>query len=703
MEQKDADPPAGAFSADLSDIAALLGADPASAAGRAEEAFKLAPGQRDALMLFVSARRLAGDLSSARDVLQALAVAEPKLAAVQYELGLLLIDMNDSEGAIAALSRAVEAEPAHPDAWRALGDRFSKAGRIDAAAFAYAKHFEIRGAEFRRMESLTASDDRFAAADPMLRTLLETHPTDVVAMWMLAGVHIRRDCYEDAERLLKRALQLAPSFSAARNMLAKILFRYAKHDEVLQELDVLLGEAPDNPDYLRLKATTLLMQAEYDQSISGYETLIARNPQLAILWAEYGHALKTVGRQKDAVTALRRAIALQPSLGDAWWTLASLRTFRFTSDDIETMRKELGRKELGGDERIRMHHALGKALEDEKNYIDSFGQYALGNALRRKAHPYNARAEAEALKRAKAAFTRVLFNARSGAGSQARDPIFIVGMTRAGSTLVEQILASHSMVEGTKELEIVTTLIGRLNDPQRRPALPYPEILGSVDPKEYRQLGEAYLERARPHRKLDRPFFIDKTPGNFQHLGFIHLILPNAKIIDVRRHPLGCGFANFRQYYRYSQAFASDLTDIGHFYRGYVELTAHFDSMLPGIVHRVFYEDLVADPEAEIRRLIDYLGLPFEETCLRFFETKRAVLTPSSEQVRQPMFTEGIEQWRHYEPWLGPLKSALGDVLESYPAIPDFSAKASAPAQSWAMAGQYRWLSAGPQAPADKR
>jgi hypothetical protein len=337
-------------------------------------------------------------------------------------------------------------------------------------------------------------------------------------------------------------------------------------------------------------------------------------------------------------------------------------------------------------------------LEDDGQYADSFRQYAQGKALRRKAVPYDVRAAEENLRRLKLACTPELFRSHSGAGCGSRDPIFIVGVTRAGSTLVEQILASHPMVEGTKELRLVASLIATLDRRETQPPLAYPEILQKLPHGEFQHLGEKYLEAAQAYRRLERPFFTDKTPENFQHLGLIHLMLPNAKIIDARRHPLGCGFANFRQYYHYGQTFASDLSDIGHYYRAYVELMAHFDSMLPGAVHRVLYEDLVTNPVAEIRRLLDYCGLPFEERCLRFYETERAVLTPSSEQVRRPLFTDAIEQWQHYESWLGALKASLGDVLDRYPAVPDFAERAFASGMQWGSPGAYRWIST-PQRP----
>jgi hypothetical protein len=333
-----------------------------------------------------------------------------------------------------------------------------------------------------------------------------------------------------------------------------------------------------------------------------------------------------------------------------------------------------------------MHFALGKAYEDAQEYAQSFEQYGKGNSAWRKQVRHSADDVAAFVRRCKALFTAEFFRERADAGSAAPDPIFIVGLPRSGSTLIEQILASHSMVEGTRELTALNAVAIRLSDHERMRDRRYPEVLGDLNPDQLRAAGEEYLARTRVHRKRDRPHFADKLPSNFHHLGLLHLILPRAKVIDARRHPLGCGFANFKQYFPYAQTFAFDLVEIGRYYRDYVEFMAHFDQVLPGRVHRVLYEQLVSDPELEIRRLLEYCGLPFEERCLRFHETERSVFTPSAGQVRQPIYREATELWRHYEPWLGPLKSALGNVLDAYPAVPTF---VEPPKAQWGVSGRF--------------
>jgi hypothetical protein len=371
--------------------------------------------------------------------------------------------------------------------------------------------------------------------------------------------------------------------------------------------------------------------------------------------------LKTIGRQAEGVAAYRRAIALKQTLGEAWWSLANLKTVRFDEADLRAMEVALQAKDLSDEDRFHLDFALGKALHDMGRPDEAFAHYAVANALRLKSQPYQPEQIARSVDRCIAAFAAEVFANEAG-GSGAPDPIFVVGMPRAGSTLVEQILASHSLVEGTSELPDIPVL-------SRKPG-PYPKGILGASPDERRALGEEYLKRAGVQRRTDRPYFIDKLPNNWMFVPFIQLILPNAKIIDARRHPLGCCFSNFRQQFARGQDFTYDLADVGRYYADYVRLMAHVDAVLPGRVHRVIYERIVDDTESEVRRLLDYCGLEFEPKVLEFYNTERAVRTASSEQVRQPIYREATEEWRAYEPHLGPLKEALGPVLDAYPDAP---------------------------------
>jgi tetratricopeptide (TPR) repeat protein len=381
----------------------------------------------------------------------------------------------------------------------------------------------------------------------------------------------------------------------------------------------------------------------------------------------YGHALKTVGRQQDGIAAYRRGLDLAPTLGELWWSLANLKTVKFGDEDVAAMAEALTREGLGPEDRLHLNFALGRAYEERKSYEQSFGHYAEGNRIRAAMIRYDVAEVESFVARSKALFTPAFVAARTGGGCEAPDPIFILGMPRAGSTLIEQILASHPQVEGTMELPDIPALARRLGGAKTgSDEAVYPECLADLDPAALRALGEEYLERTRIQRKTDRPYFIDKMPNNWAHAGLIRLILPKAKIVDARRHPLDCCFSNFKQHYARGQGFSYALDHMGRYYAAYVDLMARMDDVLPDPPHLVVHERLIDDPEGEIRRLLDHLGLPFDPACLRFHENERAVRTASSEQVRRPINRAGIDQWRPYEPWLDPLKQALGSVLDHW-------------------------------------
>jgi Tfp pilus assembly protein PilF len=491
---------------------------------------------------------------------------------------------------------------------------------------------------------------------------------------MFAEVAARLARYRDAEKLLRRALELAPGFAAARRDLAIVLHRQYKEVAALEEAERLLAKEPRDPVGRNLKAAILGGLGRYDESIELYAGILAEYPEQQAVWLNYGHALKTAGRQEEGIAAYRRSIALAPRNGAAFWDLANLKTFRFTPADVEAMRAALASENLPADDRAQLHFALGKALEDAACYEESFQSYAEANRLRHLSSAYDGKRTTARVERSRQILAADFFSARRGYGVDAPDPIFIVGMPRAGSTLLEQILASHSAVEGTMELPNITSMVAELADERgaRHGPSPYPALLADLDAAECRALGERYLTETRVQRRTQRPFFIDKMPNNFPHLGLIQLILPNAKIIDARRHPLACCFSVFKQNFARGQEFGYDLGDLGGYYRDYVALMSHFDNVLPGRIHRVFYERLIEDTEGEVRRLLDYCGLPFEAACLRFYENERAVRTASSEQVRQPIFRDALEHWRHFERWLEPLKTGLGPVLSSYPEVPQF-------------------------------
>jgi tetratricopeptide (TPR) repeat protein len=513
----------------------------------------------------------------------------------------------------------------------------------------------------RLIEAAVAlNENRLDVAERLLKPHLKDDPFDVRAIRMLAELAARIGRMRDAEALLRRAVELAPGWTTARANLALILGRMGRPAEALELLEDVFALEPDEVGHWNLKAATLGRLGEFDEAIELYRAVLDRSPNQPRVWLSYGHMLKTVGRQAEGIAAYRRAIELKPSLGEAWWSLANLKTIRFDEADVGAMRAALGASGLSDEDRLHLQFALGKAMHDADVTEEAFAHYAEGNALRLKLRPFHGEAITKLVDRSIEAFTMELL-ARSG-GCDARDPIFIVGMPRAGSTLVEQILSSHSLVEGTSELPDLPAIARKSGS--------YVKHAREMDAEERRAAGEEYLKRASVQRRTDRPFFIDKLPNNWMFVPFIHLVLPNAKIIDARRHPLSCCFSNYRQHFARGQDFAYDLEDLGHYYSDYVRLMAHVDGMLPGRVHRVIYERMVDDTEGEIRALLDYCGLPFEPACLSFYETERAVRTASSEQVRKPIYRDATEEWQRYEPFLEPLKEALGPVLDAYTDVP---------------------------------
>jgi predicted Zn-dependent protease len=691
--------PLGSVDVALAHAKRLLEKNADLAAEQAREILIVSPGHPTARLILGAALRRGGRAQAALEVLEALVLEHPHSAPVHLELGVARAEAGLGREAVAALRRAVQLAPASADGWRLLADVLDAEGDSAAADQARARYLKAATSDPRLREAAAALvENNLPVADARLRVHLDAHPTDVAALRMLAEVAGRLREYSDAQVLLERCLALAPSFDAARHNYAIVLHRQSKPAAALPQVEQLLAKEPRNPGYLNLKAAILANLAEYAGSIEIYERVLREYPQQPKVWMSLGHSLKTAGRQEDSVAAYRRAIGMEPTLGEAYWSLANLKTFRFSQDDVSAIRGALRRPELAAEDRLHFEFSMGKALEDEGSYEQSFAHYARANALRRQLHPYNAEENTRFVDRCKRQYTADFLAARASAGAPSADPIFIVGLPRAGSTLLEQILASHSQVEGTVELPDIPQIARELaardeaggrggrdelrersgrgggdDRAGRDSEAPFFDAVAALGPEQLRALGERYLASTRVYRKTDAPFFVDKMPNNCLYVGFIHLILPNAKIIDARRHPLGCCFSAFKQHFSRGQNFTYDLDDLGRYYRDYVELMAHFDAVLPGRIHRVFYESMIENTEAEIRRLLEFCGLPFEERCLRFYENERPVRTASSEQVRRPIFKEGMEQWRHYEHWLEPLRQALGPVLQRYPDVPDFA------------------------------
>ena len=636
---------------------------------QAEEILRHYPDEVNSLFVVAVAIGDQGDSDEALDRLQALVKRAPNFALAQQELGFVYADKGQLNEAIEALQRAVAIEPKLPASWKLMGELYLADEDEKSAAEAMNQYLLTSSEEpdlIRAVNLFKAG--KIPQAERLCRRFLYENPTNVTAINLLADIAIKLGVLDDAENLLERCLELAPDFHMARLNYTHVLSKREKLQQALAQVDHMLEVEPRKKFTLLItRAAIFVKMGDFERALSVYEYLLSNYPPREKITLSYAHALKTVGQQKKAIAAYRQTIELKPSFGDAYWSLANLKTFRFKDADIEAMRVEIDKSTCTLEDHFHLCFALGKALGDRQQYEESFLYYQRGNNIKKKHERYDAEKNESATRKIKMVCSSDLFSAAKGQGCKASDPIFIVGLPRSGSTLLEQILASHSQVDGTKELIEILSIVRRLGAKKKKTDLSrYPELLADLNASQLDELGQEYIDRTRIQRG-EAPFFIDKMPNNFLHVGFISLVLPNAKIIDARRHPMATCFSGYTQLFASGQRFTYGLSNIGRYYRDYVEVMDHWDEVLPGKVLRVQYEDVVSDTEAQVRRMLDYCELPFEENCLQFHQTERAVRTASSEQVRQPIYSAGLEHWRNYEPHLDKLKDSLAAVLERYP------------------------------------
>ncbi|MGV3480791.1 MAG: sulfotransferase [Sphingobium sp.] len=575
----------------------------------------------------------------------------------------------DAGGASARARALIRDQPDLAIAHRVLAAALRRLGNVREAESAELRAIAIglRHPAVAAAERAIA-DERFEEAERSIRPYLRENPEDAGGALILGTIAEKCGATKEAENLYRRAFMLAPAYLEARIALFKLLNQAGRQDEAAIILDDVLARDPNHLPALSLKGNLLLQSRRMEEAQTVYRRLVRAHPDDGRGWMGHAFILKTIGRIDEAIAAYRKAVDLEPQRGNAWFGLANLKTVRFDRVDIDRMKSALDHDDQDDDDLLHLHFALGKALHDHGDFDEAFAHYQHGSALRRQKTPYDPEVLHANVLKAEAVFTPEFFAARADTGFPARDPIFIVSLPRSGSTLVEQILASHPAIEGTEELFDLERIARELAPDA--PAGGYLDRIADLSHAALHERGRHYIEATRRHRQSDRALFTDKMPSNWVFTGLIHAILPNAKIVDVRRDPMGCGFANFSQHYNWGINFSYDLTDIGRYYADYVRMMDHFDRVLPGRIHRVMYEGLVDDLETEVRRLLDYLELPFDDACLRFFENRRAVHTPSSEQVRRPINSDGLHTWRNYEKWLGPLKQALGPALHGYRSRP---------------------------------
>ncbi|MEJ0093982.1 MAG: tetratricopeptide repeat protein [Methylocella sp.] len=639
----------------------------AEALAAASALLQRAPSQRAALYWTALNQRLLGQAKDALATLDAFERAHPNYSLLFQERGHCLAALGDPSSAIASFERAVALNPALAPSWGMLERLLSAAGEPQRASVA-----EQRLAKLQELPPAIVEaggqfcDGELAAVENLLTSHIIREGRHVEALRLLGRVAQRRGAADRAEELFREVVDAAPGYADARFDYVSILIERQKYPAALEQVEHRLRTAPSDPEARFFRATILAGLGRHDEAIPIFSELLSQTPQRNHLRIVLGHSLKALGRNNEAVQAYRDATSGQADIGDAYWSLANLKTYRFSDDEVARMRGLEALSRPGLPDRAHLCFALGKALEDRGDYGGSWAFYERGNSLMRAKSGYRPEAIEGAARRLLEVCSEEFFAARTGAGAAARDPIFIVGLPRSGSTLLEQILASHPDVDGTQELHDIPRIISEFQGQgSNGRGARYPDLLRDLDPLLFERLGDRYLDETRVYRR-GRPRFIDKMPNNFRHIGLIHLMLPNATIIDIRREPMACCVSNLKQLYARGQEFCYGIEEIARYYRTYLELMRHWDRVLPGRVLRVSYEDLVEDLGASVRRILAYCGLEYDPACLAFHRSQRAINTPSSEQVRQPLFREGISQWRNYDPWLDPLRKALGDAIVRY-------------------------------------
>ena len=641
------------------------------AAGRIDDALLAAdqllrhvPSSRGGLYLRALCLRRICRVPEALETLLSIEKLYPELGRLYQERGFCNLQLKNSAGAVTAFERAVALNDSLTSSWLALRDLYRVEGRIT----------EIRHAEgclnklvSLPIELLQGSDllaeGNLDAAEQMVRAFLRTHGNHIEGMRLLAQIAVKHDILDDAEMLLDNIVQLAPNYTDARYEYAVVLSMRRRYLPQLMQARILLQCEPNNTNFQMIYALACDGLGEYEEALQVYKQLLSQSPDRADLPVLIANALKTFGDQGNAIKYYLSAAALRSTLGSAYFGLANMKTYKFTDAEIRRIRNAETTGSTSLVDQYNLCFALGKALEDRAEFAESFHYYERGNSLKRGETAYDPSRTERHMCLQTTVCTREFFTARKGSGCPRPDPIFIVGLPRSGSTLIEQILASHSQVDGTLELPDIPRLAHQFrsrngtDDPP-----PYPAILNELSAEEFREMGEKYIEETQVYRQ-GAAFFVDKMPSNFREIGLIQLILPNARIIDARREPMACGFGNFKQLFSRGQDFSYSLNDIGRYYRNYIELMKHWDQVLPGKILRVQHEEVVDDLAASVRRILDYCELTFDPACLEFYKTERSVRTVSSEQVRRPIYRDSIDQWRNYEPWLGPLKMALGSLF----------------------------------------
>ena len=596
---------------------------------------------------------------------------KPNFGRAYQEVGYNHIALKEYSRAGAAFEKAISADPSLINSWKCLAKLYQDTGNKERMASAQEQVEFLSGLPTELLGAISyMSDDKLVDAERLCKHFLRSDKTHAEGMRLLAEIATHNKIYDEAEFLLESCVEFNPEHRNARIQYVNILLRVQKFSNALEQAEFLIDKYPDDTNIIQsLYANACTGVGKNEAAIKSYGFLMEQHPENHFFPVSVAHVHKTDGDIDKAVELYRKAYGLKRDHGDAYWSLANTKSYVFTEDELAQMTAMEADPATGEEDRIQLCFALGNAYEDRREYGQSFDYYYKGNTLKQSKTHHSPGQLQIRIDSQITVCTEELFSAKTGVGLEVPDPVFIVGLPRAGSTLLEQILSSHSQVDGTMELHNILNLAKRLrgrgNDQDGIPR--YPKILTELDDDYFRRFGEQFIQNTRAYRGA-APFFTDKMPNNFFHIGLIKLILPNARIIDARRHPVACCFSGFKQLFGEGQEFSYGLKEIGNYYRQYVKLMDHWDRVLPGFVLRVQHEDVVNNLEEQVHRILDFCDLPFEQACVDYHQTERSIRTPSSEQVRQPIYKTGLEQWRNFEPWLDPLKEALGtEILERYP------------------------------------
>jgi len=623
--------------------------------------------------LMAVAQRYAKDYANALSSINELLKHNQKHSRAHQEQGYIKLALHQPTQAQLSFEQAVKLNPSLVASWQELIEIYrntEQQEKVQQAANQLAKLKKLPAALLAVTELM--HEGKLLKAEQICRHFLQNNKRDIDGMCLLAEIGIKLKIYDDAEFLLASALELAPNHLNARSQYLNLLIRLGKYKTAEQQVEILLAEQANNLSFKVAKANIYAGLGKIEDAITLFEQAIEQataqstgnNKQLAGFYLQLGHALKAKGNIEQAVIAYQKAYQINPSYGDAFWSLANTKTYRFSDDEITQMLTQQATKNIPFIDEVQLHFAIGKAFEDRQEYKQAFQAYQQGNKLKYDHNSFDINKIEQQVADQIKYCTAELFKNRGNLGLNLPDPIFIVGLPRAGSTLLEQILASHSQVDGTMELHNILGLASRLKgrnvnfDQQGNKENQYPKNLSEINQDYFKRFGQQFIDETRVYREK-APFFIDKMPNNFLHIGLIRLILPNAKIIDARRSPMACCFSGFKQLFAEGQDFSYSLNDIGRYYQAYLKLMTHWQEVLPNFVLTVKHEEVVDNLETQVRRILDFCGLPFEQSCLDFHKTKRNIKTPSSEQVRQPIYKSATEQWRHFEPYLAPLKKVL--------------------------------------------